>query len=81
MTTHTQNPTSTPITIRHELRVQGMTCGHCEQVLAHAVGSLDDIIDVVVDAVAGTIDLRCTAPLDLDTVAAAVYDAGYDLVR
>lgn len=63
--------------------VEGMTCGHCvgavTQELTAVPGVTDVDITLVKDGIS-TVTVRSATPLDLDTVRAAVDEAGYVLV-
>ncbi|MGI8458281.1 MAG: heavy-metal-associated domain-containing protein [Propionibacteriaceae bacterium] len=61
--------------------VAGMTCGHCVQAVTEEVEKLDGVTDVVVDLATGSLTLTSTVIVDADAVAAAVDEAGYELVR
>lgn len=61
--------------------VKGMTCGHCVAAVTQAVREVAGAEDVQVDLAAGTLTVVAAAPLDTDQVAAAVDDAGFELVR
>lgn len=60
-------------------RVTGMTCGHCELTLREEVEALPGVRAARADRATGT--LVVTGPADRDAVAAAVQDAGYEVVR
>ena len=60
--------------------VQGMTCGHCAAAVTEEVSKLDGVESVVVDVPAGSVRVVSAAPLDSTQVAAAVEEAGYELV-
>lgn len=59
--------------------VTGMTCAHCVSAVSSELGSLDGVDDVQVDLGAGAVTVTSEAPLDDDTVRAAVDEAGYEL--
>jgi copper ion binding protein len=61
-------------------QVQGMTCGHCVNSVSAEVGAIQGVTDVQVDLASGRVTVTSDAPLDADTVRAAVDEAGYDLV-
>ncbi|MGC4804680.1 heavy-metal-associated domain-containing protein [Micromonospora sp. DT233] len=61
-------------------QVQGMTCGHCASSVSAEVGAIQGVSDVQVDLAAGRVTVTSDAPLDADTVRAAVDEAGYELV-
>ena len=59
--------------------VTGMTCGHCAGAVTSELKTLDGVIDVQVDLVAGgtsTVTVTSGAPLDQSQVAAALDEAG-----
>lgn len=62
-------------------QVSGMTCGHCVQAVTTELSALPGVTEVKVDLESGMVDVESTAPLDEDTVAAAIDEAGYTLVR
>ncbi|MGB8406183.1 MAG: cation transporter [Mycobacterium sp.] len=61
------------------LEVQGMSCGHCVSAITAAVEPLAGVTAVEVDLKAGTV--RVDGEPDRATVAAAIEDAGYDVVQ
>ena len=60
--------------------VSGMTCGHCVQAVSIEVGKLAGVTDVEVDLATGAVTVTSDAPLEREAVAAAVDEAGYELV-
>lgn len=63
--------------------VSGMTCGHCVGSVTTEVGRLAGAENVTVDLVPGgvsTVSVESAAPLDREAVAAAIDEAGYELV-
>ncbi len=67
-----------------QLKVQGMTCGHCAHAVTEELSALDGVTAVNVDLVAdgvSTVTVEATGPLDQDAVRAALAEAGdYHLV-
>lgn len=66
------------------IQVAGMTCGHCVSAVTEELTQLPGVTDVSIDLVAdGTSPVTVTSeqPLDGTAVAAAVDEAGYELVR
>lgn len=61
------------------LEVQGMSCAHCVAAITSAVSKLPGVTSVDVALAAGTVSVDGTT--DVDAVAAAIEDAGYDLAR
>lgn len=56
--------------------VTGMTCGHCVNAIQEEVGALAGVDTVTVDLDSGSLVVVSEAPLTLETVAAAVDEAG-----
>ncbi|MEO3936555.1 heavy-metal-associated domain-containing protein [Dermatophilaceae bacterium Soc4.6] len=61
--------------------VNGMTCDHCVRAVTQEVTAIDTVQAVRVDLEGGRLTVDSTAPLDEETVAVAVDEAGYELVR
>ena len=60
--------------------VQGMTCSHCVRAVSAEVAKIDGVNKVEVNLERGTVTVESAVPLDRDTVAMAVDEAGYELV-
>ncbi|MCX5533433.1 heavy-metal-associated domain-containing protein [Streptomyces sp. NBC_00006] len=60
--------------------VKGMTCGHCEGAVSSEISELADVTSVQASAATGQVTVVSTAPLDEESVRAAVDEAGYELV-
>lgn len=63
-------------------QVDGMTCGHCAKSVTEEITALDGVSDVQVELVAGgtsTVTVTSDAPVERDSIAAAVTEAGYAL--
>ena len=63
-----------------EYTVRGMTCGHCASAVTEEVAKIPGVIDVDVDAAGGRVTVRSTGPVTDEAVAAAVDEAGYEVV-
>ncbi|MGJ7441828.1 heavy-metal-associated domain-containing protein [Aquipuribacter sp. MA13-6] len=66
------------------LHVAGMTCDHCVSAVTEELSALPGVSDVSVDLVVGgttPVTVLSEQPLDEAAVAAAVDEAGYELVR
>jgi copper chaperone len=63
-----------------ELNISGMTCGHCAMSVTKELSKLDGAADVKVDPQAGTATLGVADSVSAQAVAAAVEEAGYELV-
>jgi copper chaperone CopZ len=61
--------------------VSGMTCGHCVNAVTSEISQLAGVTDVRVDLGSGAVTVTSDAPLDAAYVAAAVDEAGYEVVR
>lgn len=61
--------------MQHHFTVQGMTCGHCEQIIGQAVRSLDSQAIVRVDRANSSVDVTSIEPRD--TIAVAIAEEGY----
>ncbi|MFD5435607.1 heavy-metal-associated domain-containing protein [Kitasatospora sp. NPDC127067] len=61
-------------------QVKGMTCGHCVTSVTAELKKLDGVDDVAVDLATGKVTVGSTRSLADSEVAAAVDEAGYDLV-
>ncbi|MDT3438645.1 MULTISPECIES: heavy-metal-associated domain-containing protein [unclassified Pseudofrankia] len=60
--------------------VTGMTCGHCVNAVTEELSHLSGVSGVLVSLASGTAEVTSEAPLDRETVRAAVEEAGYQLV-
>ena len=60
--------------------VKGMTCGHCVGSVSTEIGKLDGVDAVAVDLATGAVTVTSATPLESAVVAAAVEEAGYELV-
>lgn len=58
-----------------ELRVEGMTCGHCVSAVTRAVKAVDPQADVQVDL--GTGKVRVEGRSSAEALGKAIADAGY----
>lgn len=71
--------TTTPTHIA-TFTISGMTCGHCVAAVTEELAKLDGVTAVDVDLESGVATLQSAAPLDAAAVAAAVDEAGYEVV-
>ena len=60
-------------------QITGMTCGHCVSSVSNELGKLPGVEDVNVDLATGTASVTSEASLDIESVRAAVEEAGYEL--
>ena len=69
--------TSTTYTVR------GMTCGHCVNAVTEEISAIPGVSQVTIDLVEGgdsTVTVASDAELELESVRAAVDEAGYELI-
>jgi len=69
-----------PATVTNEFLVAGMTCGHCVSAVTTELKSLGGVHEVSVDLASGQVVVTSSTPLERGEVAAAVDEAGYELV-
>jgi copper chaperone len=63
------------------LKVSGMSCHHCEVAVTNAAKSIAGVKKAKVDLKAGIVSLEYdSAKAPLDSVKAAIIDAGYEIV-
>ncbi len=60
-----------------ELKVEGMSCGHCEMRVGTALKKVPGVKDAKADHGKGTATVTYTGEVDVDAMVAAVKDAGY----
>ncbi|MGY1643698.1 heavy-metal-associated domain-containing protein [Geodermatophilus sp. SYSU D00703] len=63
-----------------EYTVRGMTCGHCAGAVTEEVTKIPGVTDVDVDVAGGRVTVRSAGPVSDAAVAAAVDEAGYEVV-
>lgn len=64
-----------------EIRVKGMSCGHCAAAVTKALESLPGVGDVRVDLAGGRVTFASARPVPQEEVARAVQAAGYQLAE
>ncbi|WP_440073863.1 heavy-metal-associated domain-containing protein [Streptosporangium sp. OZ121] len=60
--------------------VTGMTCGHCVSSVKEEVGEVAGVTGVDVDLTTGLVTVHSESPIDPARIAAAVAEAGYEVV-
>lgn len=68
-------------TVCQRFDVRGMSCHHCEMAVTSELSGIAGVAHVAVDVARGTVTVESTNPLDIDIVAAAIDEAGYELAR
>lgn len=59
--------------------VTGMTCDHCVNAVKGELSQLEGVEEVVIELDSGKVSVKSGAPVDADTIRAAVERAGYQL--
>jgi copper chaperone CopZ len=67
-------------TVGQKFSVAGMTCSHCELAVTAELRKLEGVTRVTVDVRTGTVITESAETLPIEAVAAAVDEAGYELV-
>lgn len=62
------------------IAVAGMTCDHCAGAVTAEVSKIADVERVDVDLATGAVTVVSVVPVDVDVLAAAVEEAGYEVV-
>jgi copper chaperone len=62
-----------------DLKIEGMTCGHCEMTVTNELSKLPGAADVKVSSATGTATLSVDESVDQAHITAAVEEAGYKL--
>jgi len=63
------------------IKVEGMSCSHCENAVKNAVSALDGVKSVSVDLAAKTVTVQYSASqLSLRQIKDAIENQGYDVV-
>ncbi len=70
--------TTQEIQMKQQLKVQGMTCGHCEKAVAGAIRQLDPQASVHIDRSQKLVEVDSTQ--DREALAAAIREEGYSVV-
>lgn len=62
------------------ITVEGMTCQHCVAAVTEELGRLDGVQQVEVDLGSGEVRVEATELPTVEAMAAAVAEAGYEVV-
>lgn len=63
------------------IKVEGMSCPHCENAVKHAAGSLDGVSKVLVDLKGKNVTVEYDeSKVTLKKIKDAIEDQGYDVV-
>ena len=61
-------------------QVKGMSCNHCKHAVESALQGLQGVEKATVDLGSGEVSVEFISPVSLSEIAAAIDDAGYELV-
>jgi copper ion binding protein len=67
-------------TITRVHRVTGLTCEHCVRAVEQEVGDISGVTAVHVELATGDVTVSSTHPITHDELAAAIDEAGYELL-
>lgn len=62
------------------ISVSGMTCGHCAQAVTAELSKIAGVSNVNVDVETGKVEIASSTELNNADIAAAIEEAGYELV-
>ncbi|QEA12890.1 MULTISPECIES: heavy-metal-associated domain-containing protein [Comamonas] len=65
--------------MQYQFDVKGMTCGHCERAIVHAVRQVDTEALVKVDLPSGRVDVQ--SDKSREAIAAAIREEGYEVAQ
>ena len=65
---------------RRTLKVDGMSCGGCEDAVENALRTLDGVHRVDADHDAGTVEVATDADVSDDVLGTTIHDAGYEVI-
>ncbi len=63
--------------MQYQFDVKGMTCGHCERAVVHAVREVDTEAVVKVDLLTGRVDVE--SEKSREAIANAIREEGYEV--
>ena len=64
-----------------EIKVKGMSCGHCAAAVTKALQSLPGVSQVKVDLASGQVCFQSPAPVPAGELARVIKAAGYELME
>ena len=63
-----------------EIKVKGMSCGHCAAAVTRALQTLPGVSEVQVDLAGGRVTYQSAAPVPPEEVARVIKVAGYEVI-
>ncbi|MCA0969223.1 copper chaperone CopZ [Halobacillus litoralis] len=61
------------------IKVEGMTCGHCEKAVTTALKEVEGVKEVAVDLASGDVEVTYEDPATLPQMKDAIEEQGYDV--
>ena len=63
-----------------QIKVSGMTCGHCVNSVTEELQTISGVSQVNIDLESGKVTIESDADLDASQIEAAIKEAGYEVV-
>jgi copper chaperone len=63
-----------------DIKVKGMSCGHCAAAVTKAMQSLPGVSEVKVDLASGRVTYQSAGPVPAEAVARVIKAAGYEVL-
>jgi copper chaperone len=63
-----------------EIKVKGMSCGHCAAAVTRALLGLPGVSEVKVDLASGRVTYQSAGPVPAEAVARVIKTAGYEVL-
>lgn len=63
-----------------QIKVSGMTCGHCVQSVTEEISAIAGVTDVKINLESGDVTIKSESDLNNADLVAAVKEAGYEVV-
>jgi copper chaperone CopZ len=63
-----------------EIKVKGMSCGHCSAAVTKALQGLPGVSEVTVDLAGGRVAYQSAAPIPQEDLVRVIKAAGYELL-
>lgn len=62
------------------LKVDGMSCSHCENAIKKAVGAMNGVSEVIVDLDGKTVTVNYDEKVTIENIKSEIEDQGYDVI-
>ena len=63
-----------------KLKVEGMSCSHCEKTVKKAVAVIDGVVEVIVELSDKTVTVTHNETVTFDIIKNEIEDQGYDVI-